>query len=146
MIDNLKMAISESDKVKARKIMINELIGTDYPHEVFRDALELANEYNVFDEHDKGRLISDPKEWNEEYLSKLLTGLEKNFSKERFLTTYYVARKLEKDVKEDELEERCAVRVYDKYKDFFFIAKVGAVVASVTAIGVGLLIYNKKKK
>ena len=146
MIDNLKLAISENDKVKARRLMINELIGNDYPHEVFRDAIDLASECDIFDEHDKGKLISDPKGWSEEYLEKLIAKLEKNFSRERFLTTYYVARKLEKDFKEEDMEEKCAVKVYNKYKDFFFIAQVGAAVLGATALGVGIWLFKRKKK
>lgn len=145
MIDDLKMAISENNKEKARRIMINELIGTDYPHEVFRDAVDLAKEYEIFEEHDKMKLISNPKAWDEEYLHELIRKLEQNFSKERFLTTYYVARKLEKDAKVNDLEEKCAIRVYDKYKNFFIMAEVSAAVIGVAAIGLGVFLYNKKK-
>ena len=40
MIDQLKVAISEKDIDKARRVMVSELLTTDYPHEVFRDAID----------------------------------------------------------------------------------------------------------
>ena len=138
MLDNLKMAISEGDIVSARKIMINELIGNNYPHEVFRDAIDLASEYGVFEDHDNG--------WNKEYLNKLISKLECNFSRERFLTTYYVARKIDKEIVVHDVEEKCAIKVYDKYKDFFLMAQIGAAVVGAAAVGIGVYLFKKKRK
>ena len=83
MIDQLKVAISEKDIDKARRVMISELLTTDYPHEVFRDAIDLADAYGIFETHDKEKLLSDPKDWTESYFQKLKDGLNNNFSKER---------------------------------------------------------------
>ena len=146
MLDNLKIAISEGDIASARKIMISELIGNNYPHEVFRDALDLASEYSVFENHDNGKLVSDPNGWNKEYLDKLISKLEYNFSRERFLTTYYVARKIDKEKIVNDVEEQCAIKVYDKYKDFFLIAQIGAAVVGAAAVGIGVYLFKKKRK
>ena len=110
MIDNLKIAISENDIEKARRIMINELIGTNYPHEVFKDAMELAAECNIFEEHDNGKLNQNVKDWDKEYLEKLIAGLGKNFSRERFLTAYYVARKIEQEKKDAEMKVETEIK------------------------------------
>lgn len=146
MIDDLKMAISDKDVQKARRIMINELIGSNYPHEVFRDAIELANEYDIFEEHNKEKLNSNPKEWNQDYLELLKNKLFNNFSEERFMTTYYVARKIEKDKRNDKLEKDYSMRSPDKYRDFLLLAEIGAAVVSVAAVGVGIWLYTKSKK
>lgn len=146
MIEDLKIAISEKQIDKARRIMINELIGVNYPHEVFKDAIDLASECGIFEDHDNGRLISNPKAWNKEYLESLKNKLENNFSRERFLTTYYVARKLDEDSKLNVPEEKCPIEVYDEYKDFKKIAKIGAVTLGVTAVGIGILLLKSRKK
>lgn len=145
MIDDLKVAISEKDIPKSRNILVSELLGTNYPYEVFTDAMSLAEECNIFDEHNSEELISDPKFWTEDYLVKLVEGLNSNFSKERFLKTYYVTRKLEKDENKNE-KETCPVEVSKEYKDFLFLAKAGAAVIGVAAVGLGIWCYKNKKK
>ena len=57
MIDQLKVAISEKDIDKARRVMVSELLTTDYPHEVFRDAIDLADAYGIFEAHDREKLL-----------------------------------------------------------------------------------------
>ena len=146
MIDNLKIAISENDIEKARRIMINELIGTNYPHEVFKDAMELAGECNIFEEHDNGKLNQNVKGWNKEYLEKLIAGLGKNFSRERFLTAYYVARKIEQEKKDAEIEDKCTLKVYEKYKDKMKYIEIGASVLGALAIGASVYFLTRKRK
>lgn len=148
MIDNLKTAISENDIEKARRILVNELICKDYPYEVYRDAMDLAEECGVFDEHNNMKLSSDPKEWDRDYLNELVDELQDNFSKERFLTAYYVARKIDKYEKKQrrKLDEECDVLVTDSERNYLKVAKVSAIVAGVTALGVGLLLVHKFKK
>ena len=70
MIDQLKVAISEKDIDKARRVMISELLTTDYPHEVFRDAIDLADAYGIFETHDKEKLLSDPRGLDRKLFSK----------------------------------------------------------------------------
>jgi hypothetical protein len=146
MIDDLKVAISEKDIQKARRIMINELIGSNYPHEVFKDAIELANEYEIFEEHNKEKLITKSKEWTEDYLEALIEDLYDNFSRERFMTTYYVARKLENDTKYHEIEKYYSTKFYLKHKDALIIASIGAAVVGASVVGIGLWLNNKKNK
>ena len=148
MIDNLKTAISENDIEKARRKLVNELICKDYPYEVYRDAMDLAEECGVFDEHNNMKLSSDPKEWDRDYLNELVDELQDNFSKERFLTAYYVARKIDKYEKKQrrKLDEECDVLVTDSERNYLNVAKVSAIVAGVTALGVGLLLVHKFKK
>ena len=145
MIDDLKVAISEKDTLKARRIMINELIGSNYPHEVFKDAIELATEYNIFEEHNKEKLLSNPKAWDLDYLELLKSKLINNFSEERFMTTYYVARKIEKDNKYKDLEKNYYEKSQEKYKDLILAAQIGAAVAGAAAVGIGVWLYNRNK-
>lgn len=145
MIDDLKVAISEKDTLKARRIMINELIGSNYPHEVFKDAIELATEYNIFEEHNKEKLLSNPKGWDLDYLELLKSKLINNFSEERFMTTYYVARKIEKDNKYKDLEKNYSEKSQEKYKDLILAAQIGAAVAGAAAVGIGVWLYNRNK-
>lgn len=144
MIDDLKVAISENDSKKAREILVNEILGTNYPYEVFTNSIALAEECNIFEEHNNEELVSDPKFWTNEYLAKLLEGLNENFSKERFLKAYYVTRKLEKEV--SNTNGCCCVKGEKDYKDFFKLAKVSAAVVGITAIGIGIWCYNRKRK
>ena len=146
MIDDLKVAISEKDIQKARRIMINELIGSNYPHEVFKDAIELANEYEIFEEHNQEKLITKSKDWTEDYLEALIEDLYDNFSRERFMTTYYVARKLENDTKYHEIEKYYSTKFYQKHKDALIIASIGAAVVGASVVGIGLWLNNKKNK
>lgn len=146
MIDNLKIAISENDIEKARRIMINELIGTNYPHEVFKDAMELAAECNIFEEHDNGKLNQNVKGWNKEYLEKLIAGLGKNFSRERFLTAYYVARKLEQEKKDAEIEDKCTLKIYEKYKDKMKYIEIGGAILGALAVGASVYFLTRKRK
>lgn len=146
MIDDLKVAISEKDIQKARRIMINELIGSNYPHEVFKDAIELANEYEIFEEHNQEKLITKSKDWTDEYLESLIDDLYDNFSRERFMTTYYVARKLENDTKYHEIEKYYSTKFYQKHKDALIIASIGAAVVGASVVGIGLWLNNKKNK
>lgn len=144
MIENLKMAISENDLVKARRILKNELLGTDYPYEVFTNAMDLASTYGVFEAHDKEKLKEDPKAWTASYYEELKEKLDKNFSKERFMIAYYIARKLEKG---EVTEEKSApISVYDEYKDFFLLAQIGAAVVGAAAVGIGVWLYRRNKK
>lgn len=145
MIDQLKVAISEKDVEKARRVMISQLLTTDYPIEVFRDAIDLADAYGVFEAHNKEKLLSDPKDWTESYFNKLKEGLSNNFSKERFMKAYYVARRLEKETNICK-DEVCPVSVYDEYKDFFLLAQIGAAVIGAAAVGIGVWLYKRNKK
>ncbi|MBD7912403.1 MULTISPECIES: hypothetical protein [Clostridium] len=145
MIENLKMAISDNNLEKARRILRDELINRNYPGEVFKEALDLAESYNVFEEHNNEEFLPDSKKFTKEYLEKLKEGLDSNFSKERFVKAYYVARRLEKAndfIDEDSYD----VRVYDHYKDFFFRAQLGTAVATIAAIGIGVLLYKRHKR
>lgn len=144
MIDNLKLAISENDMIKARKILKDELLEKNYPHEIFKDSLELAVDYNVFQEHDKEILSENPEEWTEEYLSKLKDGLDENFSKERFVKAYYISKKLDSDVNENNSNSLSNLK--GKGKNFLHLAEGLA-----AAVGVGTMVYgafllNKKIK
>lgn len=143
MLDELKVAISENDIPKARRIMKTALLETNYPHEVFKDAMDLASAYSVFEEHDNKKLEKNPKEWNETYFEKVKEDLEENFSKERFVHAYYVARKVLDGIDE---EKSCPIKLYDEYKDFFLLAQIGAAVVGATAVGVGILLYKLRKK
>lgn len=145
MIDDLKMAISEKDTDKARRIMVKGLIDSNYPHEVFKDAVELASEYNLFDTHDKEKFISDPENWDEIYLEKLKYKLMKNFSRERFMVAYYVARKLEK-VEKNNIDDETQIEIYDKFKNTVFLAQVGATLLGLVAVGTIAWFIKKGKK
>lgn len=145
MIDNLKISVSEQDLPKARRIMLNELIGNNYPHELFKDAIEFAIEYNIFEEHNNKKLLAKSKDWNNQYLENLKVELLDNFSKERFMTTYYVARKLEKDNKYHDLEKKYVDKYSEKCKEYLLRAEVGAAIVGVAAIGIGVWLYNRKK-
>ncbi len=144
MIDNLKLAISEKDVEKAREILKEELLEKNYPHEIFRDALELASDYDVFDEHDKENLSENPKEWTPEYLEKLKNGLNSNFSKERFMKAYYVSKKIYNSANEEECTS--LITLNKKCKDFLFMIEAGAAVVGAVTIGAGLYLLNKKLK
>lgn len=147
MLDDLKVAISEKDVQKARKILTEELISTNYPREVFDEAIELADTYEVFDVKDEECLKSDPKEWDMDYLTTILDNLDENFSKEKFMTAYNVARKIEKELESS--NRNCVPsiiqRTYEDHKKIFIGAGIGAVAAVVSIIGLGIYI-NKKKK
>ena len=84
--------------------------------------------------------------WTESYFEKLKDGLNNNFSKERFMKAYYVARKLEKETGTPKKEESCPVSVYDEYKDFFLLAQIGAAVIGAAAVGIGVWLYKRNKK
>lgn len=143
MIDDLKVAISEGDKAKARSILMKDYLNTSYPYEVIIDGVSLAEEYNIFDPHNNEKLIEDPKKWTEEYFQDLILKLDKNFSKERFMKAYNVKIKLDKDKSK---EENCPVEVSKNYKDFFLMAQVGAALLGAAVVGVGILCYKKGKK
>lgn len=142
MIDNLKLAISENDIVKARKILKDELLDKNYPHEIFKDALELASDYNIFEEHDNEILSEEPKEWTPEYLQKLKDGLNINFSKERFVKAYYISRKINNSANEKECTS--LIKVNKKCRDFLHIVEVGAAITGTLVIGTGLFLLRKK--
>ncbi|MGG7177545.1 hypothetical protein ACQPU1_08140 [Clostridium paraputrificum] len=144
MIDELKVAISEKDIEKARRLMKTKLLSTNYPHEVFKDAIDLAITYGVFEEHNNDKLIPDPKKWTNEYLEELIGALDINFSKERFMTTYYISRKLQGS--SYKYDESYKVSVYDEYKDFFLLAQVGAAIIGATAVGIGVWLYRRNRK
>ena len=146
MIDDLKVAISEKDIDKARRIMVKGLIESNYPHEVFKDAMELASEYNIFDVHNKEKFISNPENWNEDYLNKLKEKLMINFSRERFMVTYYVARKLDKENNDSKDEVKTQLEICDKFKDTVFLSQVGAAVLGAATIGVVAWLIAKRKK
>ena len=60
------------------------------------------------------------------------------------MIAYYISRKLEGSSCNN--DDTCKVSVYDEYKDFFFLAKVGAVAIGVTAaVGMGVWLYSKNK-
>ncbi len=144
MIDNLKLAISEKDIEKAREILKDELLDKNYPHEIFIDALRLATDYNVFEEHDNENLIEDPNKWTKEYLEKLKIDLNTNFSKERFIKAYYVYKKLNNaDVKE---EFTSLITINKKCKDFLFIIEAGAAIIGTITVGAGIYFLRKKLK
>lgn len=149
MIDTLKLAISENDIIKAREILKNELLEKNYPHEIFKDAVDLALDYNVFVEHDKEELSDDAAKWTYDYLEKLKEGLNSNFSKERFLKAYYVHKKLNNSAIENECTS--LITINRKYKDFVFIAKsaaiaTGAVVIGAATIAAGLYFLKRDRK
>ena len=96
MIDDLKLAISEKDLEKARRILKSELLEREYPAELLKDTIDLVSPYDVFEIHNDEKFLPNPKEWTKEYLEKLKEDLDDNFSKERFMRAYYVARTIEK--------------------------------------------------
>ena len=146
MLEDLKMAISEKDIDKSRKIMTEELIGTDYPHEVFKDAIELAETYGIFEENTDDNLKTEPKEWNMEYLQSLLGELTENFSKEKFMTAYYVARKLEKEI---DIQENgrcsCIKKTCKEHKRLLIASAAGAIAAGIIGISIGVYFHKKSK-
>lgn len=146
MLEDLKMAISEKDIDKSRKIMTEELIGTDYPHEVFKDAIELAETYDIFEENTDGNLKTEPKEWNMEYLQGLLGELKENFSKDKFMTAYYVARKLEKEL---DIRENgrcsCIKKSCKEHKKLLIAGATGAIVMGIVGISLGVYFSRKDK-
>lgn len=147
MLDDLKVAISEEDINKARRIMTEELIGTNYPHEVFKEAIDLADTYKLFEEKDDENLKSDPKEWNMDYLTGILDELKDNFSKERFMTAYYVARKLERELEKESTENKCIIkRAYKDHKKVFIGAMIGAAVTGACALGFSVYLLSKNNK
>lgn len=145
MIDDLKMAISASNLQKARRILKDEFISRNYPREVFKDALDLAESYDVFEEHNNEKFLPDSKDWTNDYLQSLKNALDNNFSKERFMHAYTVARKLDKVNNMDKADDY-NVSVYDHYKDFVFRAQVSTAIITVAAIGIAALLYKKHKK
>jgi len=142
MIDDLKLAISEKDLPKARRILKTELFQREYPPELLKDTIDLVSSYDVFEIHNGEKFLPNPKEWTKEYLEKLKAELEDNFSKERFMRAYYVARTIEK------LEDKDAsLCFYKKYNNLSKSAKVGAAAAAgILAVGIGLWIYSKKNQ
>ena len=144
MIDNLKLAISEKDIAKARKILKDELLEKNYPHEIFKDALEFASDYGVFEDHDNEILSDDPKEWTPEYLQQLKNGLNTNFSKERFIKAYYVSRKINNAANEKECTS--LIQINKKCINFLRVVEAGAAITGVLAAGAGLYFLRKKLK
>lgn len=144
MIDNLKLAISEKDIERAREILKGELLEKNYPHEIFRDALDLASDYNVFDEHDNENLIDDSEKWTDDYLIKLKNDLNSNFSKERFVKAYYVYKNIAgKDKKED---KELLITINKKCKNFLLMMETGAAIIGAVTVGTGIYYLTKKLK
>jgi len=148
MIDDLKLAISEKNLVKARRILKTELFEREYPPELLKDTIDLVSAYDVFEPHNDEKFLPNPKQWTKEYLEELKSDLDDNFSKERFMRAYYVARTIEKLRGKD--TGTTSVSVYKQYKDFLKSAKIGATVVGVTAgvvvVGISLWIYSKNKQ
>lgn len=144
MIDNLKLAISEKDIQKAREILKSELLEKNYPHEIFRDALDLASDYNVFAEHDNENFIDDPEKWTKEYLLKLKNDLNSNFSKERFVKAYYVSKKMAG--KEEKKDKELLITINKRCKNFLFMIETGAAVIGAVTVGAGIYYLRKKIK
>jgi hypothetical protein len=144
MIDDLKLAISEKNLEKARMILKSELLEREYPSELLKDTIDLASSYDVFEVHNDEKFLPHPKEWTKEYLEELKNDLDNNFSKERFMRAYYVARTVEKLGDAD--NKKTSVCIYKQYKDFFRSAKIGAAVVGVAAVGIGLWLYSKNKQ
>lgn len=144
MIDDLKLAISEKDLEKARRILKTQLLEREYPPELLKDTIDLVSSYDVFEIHNEEKFLPNPKEWTEEYLDKLKADLEGNFSKERFMRTYYVARTIEK--LGDSNNKKISICFDKQCKDFFKSAKIEAVVVGVAAVGICLWLYSKHKK
>jgi hypothetical protein len=145
MIDDLKLAISEKDLDKARRILKTELFQREYPPELLKDTIDLVSSYDVFEIHDGEKFLPNPKEWTMEYLEKLKADLDDNFSKERFMRAYYVARTIEK--LKDSNNGNPSISIYKQYKNFSQPVKIGAVAATgVLVVGIGLLIYKINKK
>ena len=148
MIDDLKLAISEKNLEKARRILKAQLLEREYPPELLKDTIDLVSSYDVFEVHNEEKFLPNPKEWTKEYLEKLKNDLDGNFSKERFMRAYYVARTIEK--LGDKNTGITSVSIYNHYKDFLKSAKISATVVGVTAgvvaVGIGVWIYNKNKQ
>ena len=144
MIDNLKLAISEKDIQKAREILKSVFLEKNYPHEIFRDALDLASDYNVFAEHDNENFIDDPEKWTKEYLLKLKNDLNSNFSKERFVKAYYVSKKMAG--KEDKKDKELLITINKRCKNFLFMIETGAAVIGAVTVGAGIYYLRKKIK
>lgn len=148
MIDDLKLAISEKNLEKARRILKAELLEREYPPELLKETIDLASSYDVFEVHNEEKFLPIPKEWTKEYLERLKIDLDDNFSKERFMRAYYVARTIEK--LGDKGNGTTSISIYKQYKDFFRSAKIGATVVGVTAgvvaVGIGIWIYSKNKQ
>lgn len=142
MIDNLKLAISQKDIGKAREILKDELLEKNYPNETFKEALDLASNYEIFDAHDNEVLSDNPDEWTLEYFNKLKFDLESNFSKERFVKAYYVSRKIKNLIVEDESESSTDVK--KKFKNLLVVLETTAAVVGTVTIGAGIYFLTKK--
>lgn len=143
MIDNLKLAISENDMMKARKILKDELLERNYPHEIFKDALELAVDYDVFEKHDNEILSEEPEKWTQEYLEELKKGLNNNFSKERFVKAYYVSKKINNEANSN---DKSSDNKKKNGKKIACLAGGIAVVSSIALLVCGAILSNKKIK
>lgn len=152
MLQKFKTAVGEKNLEKARNLLVEEVIDGGYPQEEFKDAIEIASFYNVFENHDGEKFIEDPEKWTEEYYNTMIEGLKGNFSKERFMRTYYISRKLKNLNCDDNLKiEGMSYSDNDKDRSKLFkYAKVGGAVAAATAaaaaVGFGALLLGKRKK
>jgi len=146
MLDKLKAAISEKNIRNAREILKNEFVEKSYSEDTLNNAIELAENYNIFDVSDNEKLLKDSSMWDKRYLEKLKAKLDSNFSKERLVNAYYVARKLRKEKADNGLSN---IHLCNEYKDFYSGVKVGACLigAAVTTVIGAVLIrkFNKRK-
>lgn len=148
MLDKLKAAISENNVRNARDILKKEFLEKKYSEETLITAVELAENYNIFDNSDNEKMIKDSSLWNERYFENLKEKLNSNFSKDRFINACHVAKKLRKE-KKDNSDMLSNVHLCNEYKDFYSGVKVGACLigaAAVTAIGVILIKSINKNK
>lgn len=133
------MAISENDIDKCRNILLKEFLTTDYPKEVYEDAINLAETYGVFEEHNNEELVDEKRRWTENYLSWVKDQLNVNFSKERFILVVKMTRDFERTSGHGNLP----IEVSNKYTNFKKIAFVSAIVASISVVAVSAY-YLKK--
>ena len=149
MVGRLKKAIDKNNIVEARHI-IREMLWWDvYPEIALKKVVDIANGANVFEKHDGRSLIMEKNQWTEDYLDILREKLLMNFSEERFVLAYEVAKKLKKgDTENYEAENKeCSINGCEKRccKIGKKVIKIGVMALGCLAIGLSIFKHNCNK-
>ena len=148
MIGRLKKAISKNNIAEAKNIMREMLWWEVYPEIALKKVVDIGNEANIFEKHDGRALIMDENQWTEDYLDILREKLLMNFSEERFVLAYEVAKKLKKENSDkcDCGKEECSIKGCEKKycKIGKRIVKIGALALGCIAIGFSILKKHNK--